>query len=97
MVNQVNDTYNTKDEKLKPYKIVVAELLDEFTRYSIHNIPRTNNKYVDVMASTNSLASIEIEDEETILNIRKLGTPSYLDHIEKVHAFQLDLKDDYEQ
>jgi len=32
VVNQVNDTYNTKDEKLKSYKIVVVELLDEFDR-----------------------------------------------------------------
>lgn len=34
-VNQVNDTYNTKDENLKPYKIVVSELLDDFDRYNI--------------------------------------------------------------
>lgn len=35
VVNQVNDTYNTKYEKLKPYKIVVIEILDKFSRYNI--------------------------------------------------------------
>jgi len=88
--------YNIKDEKLKPYKVIVVELIDKFYRYNIHNILRTKNRYVDVMASVASLAPIEIEDEETILTNRNLGIPSYLDHIQQVQVFHLDLKDDFE-
>lgn len=58
VVNQVNDTYNTKDEKLKPYKIMVAQWLVECDRYSIQNIPRNNNMYVDGMVSVASLTLI---------------------------------------
>lgn len=96
MVNRVNDTYNTKDEQLNSYKIIVTELLDEFNRYSIQNIPWNNNRYADIMASATSLVPIEIEDEKTILIIKNLGTPSYLDHIEEVHVFHLNLDIDSE-
>jgi len=53
--------------------------------------------YADAMGSAASLALIEVEYEETIFKIRKLGTPSYLDHIEKVHVFHLDLEDYFEK
>ena len=72
----MNDVYVTKDEKLQPYKIVIIELLEEFDTYNIHNIPCTNNNYMDAMAIFTSLVPIDIEDEETLLTINKLGTPS---------------------
>ena len=96
MVNQLNDTYNTKDKKLNPFKIVVILLLYEFHKYSIQNIPKTNNMYTNAMASTTLLEPIDIKDEETILKIQKLGTPSYLEHIE-VHTCHLDIESDPQQ
>lgn len=81
VINQVLEFFDTKNEKLKPYRVMVIELLDQFNRYTIQNSPRTNNKYVDAMASATSLAPIEVEDEETILTIRKLSSPSYTNHI----------------
>lgn len=86
-VNQVRELFDTKDEKLKPYRVVVIELLDQFDRYIIENIPRINNRYVDAMASAASLAPFEIEDEETILNICKLSSPSYADHIHTILTY----------
>jgi len=38
------------------------------------------------MASANSLAPIEIEDEETILKIHKLSSPSYMDHMHQIQT-----------
>lgn len=75
IINQVNDVYNTKDEKLQPYKIFINDLLEEFDIYNIQNVSRTNNRYADAMASVASLVSIDIEDEEILLTIKKLGTP----------------------
>lgn len=45
-----------------------------FDDYQIENICRDNNRYVNVVTS---LASINIEDEETILTITNLSRPSH--------------------
>lgn len=67
---------------MQPYKIVIIELLKEFDSYRIQNIPCTNNRYVDAMVSVASLVPIDIEDEETMLTIKKLVTLYYLDYVE---------------
>lgn len=69
-MNQVEDVYNTKYEKLVPYKIAIYDLLIKFDKYIINNIPRINNTYTDVMVSTTSFMAIDIEDEEIILKIK---------------------------
>lgn len=79
-INWVNDIYNTKDEKLCPYKIVVAELLHRFERYNITTITRINNKYANAMESASSLAPIEIVYDHTILKIKHLAQPSYMEN-----------------
>jgi len=87
VVNQVKGTYDTKYEKLRPYRVVVIELLDRLDRYTIETIPRTNNKYADAMASSTSLIPIELEGEETILTICKLSSPSYTTHIHSIFSY----------
>lgn len=73
--------YDTKDDKLKLYRVLVIKLLKILDKYTIETIPRTNNRYVDAMASVASLVPIELENEETILTIHKLSSPSYISHI----------------
>jgi len=46
--------------------MAISDILNEFDKYIINNIPRTNNKYEDTMASATSLMPIGIEDEEII-------------------------------
>lgn len=41
------------------------------------------------MANATSLVHIEIEDEEIIITIKKLGTPSYLEYLDYIHVFHL--------
>jgi len=67
--------YNTKDPNLQPYKEMVENLFIYFNDYEIDNILRDNNRYVDAMASTNSIAPTPIEDEETIITIKKIDKP----------------------
>lgn len=81
IVNQVKGSYDTKDKKLRPYRLVVLELLEQLHRYTINTIARTNNRYADAMASVASLVPIELEDEETILTVRNLSSPSYQNHL----------------
>jgi len=75
-VNQVSEIYNTKDEKLIPYKYFVAKLLSCFKEYQLENISRNNNRLADAMASAASLTPIEVEGKETTFTIKNLGTPS---------------------
>lgn len=35
IINQVKDIFDTKYEKLSPYKVVVNDLLDQFDKYTI--------------------------------------------------------------
>lgn len=35
IVNQVKDLFDTKEEKLKPYRLMVIDLLDQFDIYNI--------------------------------------------------------------
>lgn len=89
MINQVNEIYITKDEKLQPYKLVIVVLLDEFDSYSIQIIPQTNNRHAYAMASVSSLVPIAIEDEEIVLSIKRQGTPylKYLDDTCVFHSY----------
>eukprot|EP01018_Ginkgo_biloba_P021034 Gb_41824 [translate_table: standard] len=53
VIKQVNDDYQTKDEKLIPYKQLV-DSLKTFRAYYIR-VPHTNNRSVDTMATIGSL------------------------------------------
>lgn len=79
IIYHVNDIYNIKYEKIHPYRVVVVQLLHQFDRYTITNIPRKNNRYVDTMESATLLAQIEIEDDHIILKIKNLTNPYYMD------------------
>jgi len=87
VINQVNDIYNIKYEKLCPYKLIVIYLLNEFDRYTIKNILIKNNRYADAMVSVASLAPIEIEDEEMIFKFKKLSTPSYVTKYSEIKIY----------
>jgi len=56
---------------------MVTNHLMYFDDYHIENIPRDDNKYVDIMANATSLAPINTEDEETILTIKNLVISSH--------------------
>ena len=55
IINEVNDSYLTKNEKLVPYKKMVDSLKCYFTFVSFQQIPKLENKAVD---ATTTLASL---------------------------------------
>lgn len=67
--------------------MVGFDLLSEFDKYTIKNIPRINNKYVDTMASILSLMPIDIKDEELILKIKILGILSCIAEDEEIEVY----------
>src|SRR5271156_4591196 len=59
IINQVNDEYQIKHEKMVPYKKMVDSLKCYFTFVTFHQIPREENKAPDVMATLASLLQLE--------------------------------------
>ena len=57
IINQVTDTYQTKDEKVLHYKHIVNTLKACFAHITFEKIPRERNRAADVMATMASLNS----------------------------------------
>ena len=51
VINQVNNDYQTKDDKLIPYKKLIDLLSNYFTFVTFQQIPRVENKDVDAKAT----------------------------------------------
>jgi len=96
IINQVKGCYDVTDEKIRPYRVVVLELLEQLNRYTVNTIPRTNNRYADVMASVVSLIPIELGDEETILTIHNLSSTSYQNHLHHIFSFLITNDDTFQ-
>lgn len=55
VINQINDDYQTKDDKLMPYKKMVDDFKKYFVEITFEQIPRNDNKAADAMATLASL------------------------------------------
>ena len=58
VINQVNDEYQTKDDKLTPSKKLVESLKESFIEITCEQIPRAKNRAVDTMVIIGSLFDI---------------------------------------
>lgn len=55
VINQINDEYQTKDDKLMPYKKLVDDFKKYFEEITFVQIPRNKNKAKNSMATIESL------------------------------------------
>jgi hypothetical protein len=58
VINQVKGTYQSKHPRLRAYKKLVLDLLEEFSEYEILAIPRGNNQIVDALDTSASVFKI---------------------------------------
>ena len=58
VINQINDDYQTKDDKLLPYKKMIDDFKNYFVDIQFTQIPRSDNKAVDAMATIASLVQL---------------------------------------
>ena len=63
IIKQVLDEYQTKDNKLLPYKELVDQLAQHFTKIQFTQVPQLQNKVADAMTTIGSL--LEIPQEAT--------------------------------
>lgn len=79
IINQVNNDYQTKDEKLMPYKCIVDDFKKYFVSIHFEQVPLLKNKAVDAMATIASLLEIPEKHERYKFLVEQLYTPAYED------------------
>ena len=77
VINQVNDIYQTRDEKLLPYKHMVDDMKKYFSHITFQQIPRTDNKAADAMATLASLLQMPENDLWHEFLVDTLHYPAY--------------------
>ncbi len=77
VINQVNDVYQTKDEKLIPYKHMVDDLTKYFVHITFQQVPRADNKAADAMATLASLLQMPENDLRHEFLVEALHYPAY--------------------
>jgi hypothetical protein len=60
VINQVKGIYQTKHPRMRAYKNMALDLLEEFSEYDISAIPREKNQIVDALATSASVFKIPI-------------------------------------
>ena len=60
VIDEVKGVYQAKHPKMRAYKNLVLELLEEFDEYTISLIPREQNNIADSLANSASLFKILI-------------------------------------
>ena len=60
VINQVNGIYQSKHPRLRAYRNIVIDLLEEFSEYNLSKIPRGQNLIVDALATSAFVFKIPI-------------------------------------
>jgi ribonuclease HI len=60
VINQVKGTYQTKHPRLRAYRNLALDLLEEFSKSDLCAIPREQNQIVDVLSTSASVFKIPI-------------------------------------
>lgn len=63
VINQINDEYHKKDDKLIPYKNIIEYLKKKFTLITFEQVPREKNKAADIMVTLASLLQMSNQSE----------------------------------
>jgi hypothetical protein len=60
VINQVKGIYKTKHPRMREYRNIVLDVLENFTEYNLSVIPRGKNLIVDALATSASVFKIPI-------------------------------------
>ena len=72
----MKNDYQTKDDKLIPYKKLIDSLRNYFTFITFQQIPRVENK-VDAMATLTSILKLEEYESHFEFLVEELPHPAY--------------------
>ena len=77
IIKQALNEYQTKDDKLLPYKDLVDKLKEHFTQIEFIQVPRLQNKAANAMATIGSLLEIPREAMQYEFLVDQLHEPTY--------------------
>lgn len=77
VINQINNDYQIKDDKLIPYKRLIDALRNYFTFVTFQQIPRAENKVADSMATLASILQLQEHESPFEFMVEELRQPAY--------------------
>lgn len=77
VIHQVNNHYETKDDKLMPYKQMVDFLKSKFVTISFRQLPWIHNKQADAMATIASMIDMPQNVEHCEFLVEQLLIPAF--------------------
>ena len=77
VINQVNNEYQTKDDKLIPYKKFIDTLRNYFTFMTFQQIHRAKNKDVNGMDTLASILQLQEHELQFEFLVEELRHPAY--------------------
>jgi hypothetical protein len=77
VINQINDDYQKKDDKLLPYKNMVDSFKKYFVTIKFSQISRIDNKAVDTMATITSMLQLSDDQRQYEFLVERLFSPAY--------------------
>jgi ribonuclease HI len=89
VINQVKGIYQSKHPRLRAYRNIVLDLLENFTEYNLSVIPRGQNLIVDALATSASVFKIPIFPNRKY-EIEVKHRPTVPDNIKYWHIFEDD-------
>ncbi|XP_059070614.1 uncharacterized protein LOC131860248 [Cryptomeria japonica] len=91
VINQLNDEYQTKDDKLMPYKKLVDDFKKYFVEITFDQMPRNENKATDAMATIASRLQTQENQECYEFLVEDLFYPAHDPLTHKSSAIYLKL------
>ena len=83
VIHQVKGEWETRDQKLIPYKAYIRGLVEYFDEIEFHHISREDNQLADALATLSSMFAISQEEELPMIKMQSHENPVYCNFIEE--------------
>ena len=70
VIHQIKGEWETRDQKLIPYKAYIKGLIEYFDEIEFHHISREDNQLVDALATLSSMFVISQEEELPMIKMQ---------------------------
>ena len=83
VIHQLMGEWETRDQKLIPYKTYIMELVEYFDFIEFHHISREDNQLADALATLSSMFKINQDGVMSMIQMKSHEGPAYCHFIEE--------------
>ena len=83
VIHQIKGEWETRDQKLIPYKTYIKGMIEHFEDIEFHHISREDNQLADALATLSSMFVISQEEDMPMIKMQSHEDPVYCHFIEK--------------